>query len=144
RLQALEHPREVAMPRTYKLVSSDSHLEIPPERWTHRISQQYRELAPRLIKMPNGGDALLIDGTEPVVNSSDMYAGPPATEWDPFKLSYSAPAGTGSPEQRLKEQDVDQVEAEVLFPGQQAGPSSGAASRTTRPSRQSSGPTTSG
>jgi predicted TIM-barrel fold metal-dependent hydrolase len=111
------------MPRTYKLVSSDSHLETPPERWTPRIPQQYRDLAPRLIKMPNGGDALLIEGTEPVVNSSDMYAGTPATEWDPFKLSYSATAGTGSPEQRLKEQDVDQVEAEVLFPGQQAGPS---------------------
>jgi uncharacterized protein len=110
------------MPRSYKIISSDSHLEIPPERWAHRIPQKYRELGPRRITLPNGSDALQIDNSEPIQNASDMYAGRPSTEWEPFKLSYAETAGTGPPEQRLREQDVEDVEAEVLFPAQQAGP----------------------
>ena len=54
------------MPRDYPLISSDSHLEIPPERWTHRVPAQYRDLAPRRVTLPHGGDALIIDGSAPI------------------------------------------------------------------------------
>ena len=50
------------MPRNYKLISSDSHLEILPERWVDRIPKQYSHFAPRRIKLPNGSDALQIAG----------------------------------------------------------------------------------
>ena len=46
----------------YNVVSADSHLEIAPERWTSRVPVKYRERAPRLIKLPNGGDGIIIEG----------------------------------------------------------------------------------
>jgi predicted TIM-barrel fold metal-dependent hydrolase len=110
------------MPRTYPPISSDSHLEIPPERWTHRVPAQYRDLAPRRITLPDGGDALVIAGSAPIENASDLYARRPPARWLPMRLSYAETAGTGPPEQRLAEQDEDGVEAEVLFPAQVAGP----------------------
>ena len=47
------------MPRTYRLISGDSHLQIPPDRWTHHVPAKYRELAPRRIRLPNGGDGVI-------------------------------------------------------------------------------------
>ena len=35
---------------------------------------------------------------------------------------YEGTPGTGTPEQRLQEQDQDGIDAEVLFPSQQGGP----------------------
>ena len=46
------------MSRKYQLFSADSHLEISPERWTKRIPVKYRDRAPRLVKLANGGDGI--------------------------------------------------------------------------------------
>lgn len=42
------------------LISSDGHLEVRPERWTPRMPAGYRERAPRTVKLPDGGDAILV------------------------------------------------------------------------------------
>jgi len=110
------------VPRTYKFISSDSHLEIPPERWVHRVPQQYRDLAPRRVTLGDRGDAIQIGDNAPIQNASDLYARKSPGMWKPFVLDYDETAGTGPPEQRLQEQDVEDVEAEVLFPAQVAGP----------------------
>ena len=44
------------------LISSDGHLEVRPERWTPRMPAKLREKAPRTIKLPDGGDAMLDRG----------------------------------------------------------------------------------
>lgn len=64
------------MARDYRLMSSDGHLEVPPERWVHRVPEKYRDRAPRTITLPNGGDALLIEG-QPLreANFLDLRAG---------------------------------------------------------------------
>ena len=49
------------MARQYRLISSDGHLEVPPERWSARIPNQYSDRAPRTVRLPNGGDGLLIE-----------------------------------------------------------------------------------
>jgi hypothetical protein len=33
------------MHRQYSLISADGHLEVPPERWTHRVPARYRDRA---------------------------------------------------------------------------------------------------
>jgi uncharacterized protein len=111
------------MAREYRLMSSDGHLEVPPERWTHRVPQQYRDRAPRSIHLPDGGDALLIEG-QPLLEANflDLRAGRPAGQWQPFGIKVEDAAGTGSAEQRVKEQDIDGMDAEVLFPAMVAGP----------------------
>jgi len=66
---------------------------------------------------------LLIEGL-PVqaANFLDMRAGRPVGQWQPLGLRIEDAAGTGSPEQRVKEQDIDGLDAEVLFPAMLAGP----------------------
>ena len=111
------------MAREYRLISSDGHLEVPPERWTPRVPKQYQDRAPRTVRLPDGGDGLLIEGL-PVqaANFLDLRAGRAPQQWQPFGLRVADAAGTGSPEQRVKEQDMDGLDAEVLFPAMLAGP----------------------
>lgn len=91
------------MARDYRLMSSDGHLEVPPERWVHRVPEKYRDRAPRTITLPNGGDALLIEG-QPLreANFLDLRAGRATGQWQPFGLRVEGAAGIGSPEQRIR------------------------------------------
>ena len=105
------------------LLSSDGHLEVRPERWTPRMPAQYRERAPRTIKLPDGGDAIFIEGQPPYpVPFLDLRAGRTNETWQPFGVTVEDTAGVGPPEQRLREQDTDGLLAEVLFPNMQVGP----------------------
>ena len=105
------------------LISSDGHLEVLPERWTPRIAARHRALAPRTIKLPDGGDALVVEGHEPrPVPFLDLRAGRTNETWQPFGVTVEDTAGVGPPEQRLREQDMDGLHAEVLFPNMQMGP----------------------
>jgi predicted TIM-barrel fold metal-dependent hydrolase len=105
------------------LISSDGHLEVLPERWTVRMPARYRDKAPRTITMPDGGDALLVEGQEPrPVPFLDLRAGRTNETWQPFGVTVADTAGVGPPEQRIAEQDQDGLEAEVLFPNMQMGP----------------------
>ena len=111
------------MPRKYTLMSSDGHLEVPPERWSHRVPEKYRDRAPRTVDLPDGGDAQMIEG-QPLLEANflDLRAGRAEGTWQPFGLKVADAAGTGSAEQRVKEQDEDGLDAEVLFPAMVAGP----------------------
>ena len=50
------------MASKYRLFSADSHLEISPARWTDRVPEKYRDRAPQLVKLANGGDGIIIEG----------------------------------------------------------------------------------
>jgi predicted TIM-barrel fold metal-dependent hydrolase len=105
------------------LLSSDGHLEVSPERWTPRVPAKYRDKAPRTIKLPDGGDAILVEGQPPYpAPFLDLRAGRTNETWQPFGTTVEGTAGVGPPEQRIEEQDVDGIEAEVLFPNMQVGP----------------------
>jgi len=105
------------------LISSDGHLEVVPERWTERVPARHRDKAPRTIKLPDGGDAILVEGQAPYpVPFLDLRAGRTNETWQPFGVTVTDTAGVGPPEQRLREQDMDGLHAEVLFPNMQVGP----------------------
>jgi predicted TIM-barrel fold metal-dependent hydrolase len=99
----------------YRVISADSHLEIPPERWLHRVPAQYRDRAPRCVRLPSGGDALLVEGRPANVLGLN-FGGKPA-EQITIGGTYESTAGTGSPEQRVREQDQDGIDAEIIFTG---------------------------
>ncbi len=100
----------------YKVISADSHLELPVDRWSHRIPEKFRDRAPRRIKLPAGGDAHIGEGRDIMIEPKRM--GPEYRVY-PFGGSFDTNPGAGSPEQRLKEQDQDGIDAEVLYPGSQ-------------------------
>jgi predicted TIM-barrel fold metal-dependent hydrolase len=105
------------------LLSSDGHLEVLPERWSVRMPARLRAKAPRTIKLADGGDALQIEDQEPrPVPFLDLRAGRTNENWQPFGTVVEGTAGVGPPEQRIEEQDVDGLLAEVLFPNMQMGP----------------------
>jgi predicted TIM-barrel fold metal-dependent hydrolase len=87
------------------------------------VPAKYRDRAPHTVHLPDGGDALMIEG-QPLLEANflDLRAGRPAGQWQPFGLRVEDAAGTGSPEQRVSEQDRDGIDAEVLFPAMVAGP----------------------
>jgi uncharacterized protein len=111
------------MPRNYRYVSADSHLEIDSKHWLGHVPAKYRDYAPRLVRQPNGSDAWTIgDKIMRPAAAADLYGGKGRDQYVPFEGRYEGTPGTGSAEQRLREQDHDGVDAEVLFPSQQGGP----------------------
>ena len=110
------------MQKTNKYLSGDSHLEVDSKWWLHRVAAKHRDRAPRVVRLPNGGDGWVIEGKPPRQVAADLYGGKGREAWQPFGQTYEETPGTGSPQQRLQEQDRDGISAEVLFPCQQAGP----------------------
>ena len=85
----------MAVPALPPLLSSDGHLEVRPERWTPRMPAALREKAPRTIKLPDGGDALLVEGQPPYpAPFLDLRAGRTNETWVPAVSSTVAPNGT--------------------------------------------------
>lgn len=103
------------MARKVQMVSGDSHLDFPPERWTQRVPAKWRDRAPRRIKLANGDDAFIIENRRPHSPSLQITGtGGAYDKHDINGVSYDGP-GTGSPAQRLGEQDQDGVDAEILY-----------------------------
>ena len=49
------------MPRTYRYVSGDSHLEIDSKVYLDRVPAEHRDRAPKVVRLPDGGDAWLVE-----------------------------------------------------------------------------------
>ena len=113
--------------RTYQCISGDSHLEVDSKRWIHRVPEKFRDRAPRLIRTATGGDAWLIEGEIAREVPSDLYGGKGRDNWTPFGQTYEGTPGTGSPQQRMQEQDRDGIDApgesqDVKIPNPISGP----------------------
>ena len=79
------------------LISSDGHLEVRPERWTPRMPAKYRDHAPRTVKLPDGGDAILVEGQAPYpAPFLDLRAGRNNETWQPFGVTVDDTAGSGA------------------------------------------------
>ena len=106
------------MGRKYKVISGDGHVETPPESWVKYMPEEHRDRAPRLIKLPKGGEAWLIEGQPLIPNGQNITGrGPVKTSGGSYyKADGSAAEGAGNAAQRLREQDLDGIDAEVLFP----------------------------
>jgi uncharacterized protein len=109
---------------SFPFISGDSHLETHPKHWVDRVPAKHRDRAPRVIRLPGGTDAWLVEGT-PVrpISWGDLYGGKGRQQFGRTEtMTYDNTPGTGSPEQRIREQETDGIAAEILFPGQQTGP----------------------
>lgn len=103
------------MAPSYRYISADSHFESPPEQWTHRVPKQYRDRAPRRIKLDDGRDAIQAEGQRLTYGGTSLYGGRLPERFDPTIMDFDNTPGCGSAEQRLREQDKDGIDAEVLF-----------------------------
>ena len=113
--EKIEARKDPIMARQYQVISGDGHIDLNPDVWRNRVAAKWRDRAPKRVKMPNGSDAVVVDGGKPntigVTRSVRVAHKDLAKQVPTFENS----AGTGSPEQRLREQDQDGIEAEILF-----------------------------
>ncbi|MGH7808854.1 MAG: hypothetical protein ACREP5_01130, partial [Candidatus Binatia bacterium] len=116
----------------FKLISADSHVNEPPAAW-ERVQREYGEHAPKLVKDPPGvpkGIWLWIDGLPPVglshyskglvvEKSKGISEVDQEKHFETIRFNetfrYEDYPGGWEPNARLKDQDIDGVEAEVLF-----------------------------
>jgi predicted TIM-barrel fold metal-dependent hydrolase len=99
------------------VISADGHVETPPF-WTKYVPDRWQERAPRLISLPDGGEGWLIEG-QPLLRNGQNITGRGPIRFDVgsyYKPDGSPNDGAGPAEQRLREQDEDGIDAEVLFP----------------------------
>jgi uncharacterized protein len=117
----------------FKLISADSHVNEPPKAW-ERVQKEYGERAPVVVKDPPGvakGTWLVTNGLPPIgcshfsigrvvekskgISQVEMEKHAEAIRFNET-FRYEDYPGGWEPSQRLKDQDVDGVEGEVLFP----------------------------
>lgn len=103
------------MAREYRVISADSHLDLNPEVWLHRVPARWRDRAPKRVVMSNGSDAVSCDGGPPNTIGITRNVGVPFEEMPLVVPKFSEPVGNGTPEQRIQEQDRDGVDAEIMF-----------------------------
>ena len=108
------------MPRTYSRVSADAHIEYPPDLWSKRVDAKYRDLAPKRVQLPDGGDGFMAEGGI-YRGGSNLYAskqpGGGKEDYSPVGLIWEDMAGTGDGASRVREMDEDGIDAEIDFPG---------------------------
>ncbi|PYM16622.1 MAG: amidohydrolase [Candidatus Rokuibacteriota bacterium] len=105
---------------TDQLISADSHVSEPPNLWVERVDKKYRERAPRLAINPPGkeGAYFLYEGHAPHPIGIGLAAGKSPQELAEFltKASYAdARPGGFDPAERIKDNELDGVEADVLY-----------------------------
>lgn len=104
----------------YQMISADSHVSEPPDLWVERVEKKYRDRAPRLVINPPGleGAYFLYEGYEPHPIGIGLGAGKSPEELAEFltKGTYAdARPGGWDPAERLKDNALDGVEADVLY-----------------------------
>ena len=104
------------MPRDYRLISADSHINEPPNLYIDHVPAKYKERAPRMEHLPQG-DAWIIEGVpDPIHFGMNAVAGLPPEQASAWVRWEDIRRGGYDPAARLLEQDQDGVDAEILYP----------------------------
>lgn len=105
------------------VISADSHMMEPANLWVERLDAKYKDDAPRVVKSDNKGDFLFVaPGIPSFPVAGGFAAGRSGQELKDFlseagqDKGYEAARPSGwDPAERLKDQDIDGVHAEVLY-----------------------------
>lgn len=102
----------------YRIVSADTHILEPPDIWQTWLPTKYQDKAPQLVADTDGGSAWLFAGAmEPDPIGLTATPGMPFDKFRWTGVTYDeARPGCYDGNERLKDMDLDGVDAEVLFP----------------------------
>ncbi len=103
------------------VVSADSHMMEPANLWQERLDRRFRDRAPKVIENPNeaGPRYLFVaEGAPAFPIAGGFAAGRSGKELSEFMdEGYEAARPSGwDPVERIKDQEIDGVDAEVLYP----------------------------
>ena len=102
----------------YRIVSSDDHIYEPPDLWTSRIEEKYRDRCPQLQPFKDGQiwvcDGTLGQSLAQGTNAGRRYEDPDTvTRVDVFE---NVRPGGYIPEEHIKDMDLDGVDVSILYP----------------------------
>ena len=102
----------------YQLVSADAHVVEPPDLFDKRVPAEFRDAAPR-FGTAGATDAWLLEGLDPVplplTAANGSAYGRQRRNGSALRFDDVLPA-LYDPAERLKAQNIDSVDAEVLYP----------------------------
>jgi uncharacterized protein len=101
-----------------QVISADSHMMEPADLWETRLDRKFRDRAPKVVKdEKSSGLLFLAPGVRPFPVAGGFGIGKGGEELiDHLKKGYEAARPSGwDPAERLKDQDIDGVEAEVIY-----------------------------
>jgi predicted TIM-barrel fold metal-dependent hydrolase len=101
-----------------RLISADSHIMEPADFWETRLDAKFRDRSPRVVPRPNGpGFVFTAPGITPFPVAGGFGSGRSGEELkEHMKKGYEAARPSGwDPVERIKDQQIDGVEAEVLY-----------------------------
>jgi predicted TIM-barrel fold metal-dependent hydrolase len=112
--------KEFLMARHYNAISADGHLEVMAEFYTKYLPAKLKDRAPYTFRRPDGAEVTRLAEFEnegAMVKRGDLDDDKhvPGTG-----MAYHTPEGgfrpgVGTPQQRLIEQDIDNIDAEWLY-----------------------------
>ena len=101
-----------------RVISADSHMLEPATLWVDRVDNRFKDTAPRVVKTDGPlGTCLTGPGLRPFPVSGLSSAGRSGEALKSFfGTGYEAARPSGwDPAERLKDQEIDGVEGEVLY-----------------------------
>ncbi len=104
-------------PRIYDIISVDDHLVEPPDLFTSRVAEQYRDRVPRVIEdegreywLIDGGLELNVGANAAAGRSFDAPLGGSTTNFDEFR------PGAWKIDDRIRDMDINGIYASLGFP----------------------------
>src|SRR5687767_1780159 len=101
-----------------RVVSADSHVMEPADLWSARLDKKFRDRSPHVAQNPKKpGYIFVAEGIDPFPVAGGFGAGRSGEELkDHLSKGYEAARPSGwDPIERIKDQEIDGVEAEVLY-----------------------------
>ncbi|MEE8166136.1 MAG: amidohydrolase family protein [Myxococcota bacterium] len=102
------------------IVSADSHVTEPADLWEQRLDRRYRDRSPHVAENTGDGPRWLFkaEGAPAFPVAGGFAAGRSGDELrDVFDQGYEAARPSGwDPVERIKDQELDGIDAEILYP----------------------------
>ena len=99
----------------YKVISADNHLLEPRDLFVERLPQQYRDRAPRVMRMEDGGDGWSFNGNPPTRSFGIEAVAGREVRISGFTWEEILP-GNYDGSAHLADMTGDGIDAAVLFP----------------------------
>jgi predicted TIM-barrel fold metal-dependent hydrolase len=101
-----------------RVISADSHMMEPADLWETRLDNKFSDRAPKVVKNERGkGYVFVAPGVRPFPVAGGFGIGKSGAELqEHLQKGYEAARPSGwDPAERLKDQDIDGVQAEVIY-----------------------------
>jgi predicted TIM-barrel fold metal-dependent hydrolase len=106
----------------YRVISTDSHVNEPPNCFVDRFPARLRDSAPKIVETADGGEGWTCEGRKPIGFGLGSLAGKRFEDYKFSGMRFSdLLPGNYDPVEHLKDQDRDGVDASVIYPGYAMG-----------------------